>query len=426
LALMPSPDDLYHGVAGHDSKAIPVQPWSQPDQYSRSRADVAFNTARMIPWMKRTFTGVIAVDNASLHKVCQSPYGLNIAQPGFSDYNKLTARILAALTSPLRIGTQTSASEGSCLLHLPHLATNLRPYPSALPFFVPTLSVVSEANAVYSQGDGRTSTKQALFYNRLMSDSLFEVSTTPAAKLNCLFGAAHVAGPAGFGVRQGDIWTVADVEQGGQAYRLGVRPGMRYLEARLPKTAERTDAITLEDFWAGEKSNEEYEVTFEQANNGEQEAKGRIFAAAIIGRGVLHKEIVDCISDLKKDRNCRFADYIPTGTAISCHQDPTVADPETLAIFGSSRFGDFAKQVRSAVTEVVGIKNTNELSENTNEKEEWTNWAELEKDNPKYDEEFRCQLLENIQDLQSVAKDLEEMAADCKEEEEEEEGNEEY
>eukprot|EP00927_Polykrikos_kofoidii_P017353 TRINITY_DN17895_c0_g1_i1.p1 TRINITY_DN17895_c0_g1~~TRINITY_DN17895_c0_g1_i1.p1 ORF type:complete len:696 (+),score=125.90 TRINITY_DN17895_c0_g1_i1:122-2209(+) len=77
-------------------------------------------------------SAVILVDNKAMHAACAGGHGrgLNIADPKHSDYNDLTARVLAGMTSSLRIATCASASQFSQRLNLNAAVSNLVPYPS--------------------------------------------------------------------------------------------------------------------------------------------------------------------------------------------------------------------------------------------------------------------------------------------------------
>eukprot|EP00928_Gymnodinium_smaydae_P028077 TRINITY_DN21514_c0_g3_i1.p1 TRINITY_DN21514_c0_g3~~TRINITY_DN21514_c0_g3_i1.p1 ORF type:complete len:1052 (+),score=160.57 TRINITY_DN21514_c0_g3_i1:77-3232(+) len=82
-------------------------------------------------------------DNDTLHGVCKRSDSLAIENPSFGDYNSLIARVMAGCTSPLRVGTFVSASEGSHIVDPLKLLTNMVPYPRThftLPAFAPLQS----------------------------------------------------------------------------------------------------------------------------------------------------------------------------------------------------------------------------------------------------------------------------------------------
>jgi len=133
-------------------------------------SSIYFNAMLSTPVLLEHCDVSTLIDNTALNRLATARSGgLALEEPTVSDYNGIVARVLAAYTSPLRVGTCVPAMEGTRRLDARSIMTNFVPYPR-IHFMVPSIAPLrSEAMDDYTSGDDTGDAVRRCLTSGLMS-----------------------------------------------------------------------------------------------------------------------------------------------------------------------------------------------------------------------------------------------------------------
>jgi len=101
-----------------------------PSQFEVTDVMHLVSSCRTIVMLKEHMDMNVLVDEDAMHGLCTGKrFGLGIASPGRTDYYSLVGGVLAAWTSPFRMGPCINAGQGTLRTDLRKVVSNLVPYP---------------------------------------------------------------------------------------------------------------------------------------------------------------------------------------------------------------------------------------------------------------------------------------------------------
>lgn len=146
-----------------------------PDPSPELSARDSYNTVLSLCQLRSGSSLLTLVDRQGLRQLATSkPLGLGLASPSSTDCDGLVARVLCAVTGPMRVGSRVNASDGWRDLLPWSLGTNLVPYP----FMTTTFAAISTPGLDDAEGkDFRMGSKEDMVLQCLLHGSMLSLDT---------------------------------------------------------------------------------------------------------------------------------------------------------------------------------------------------------------------------------------------------------